>query len=136
MKKLPVAGFGINSPRSSRPHGTAFDKLRLGQCLPFVLLAPAHVVRPAHDAVSDSILEQVLSAFVEAIEATNAPASAYAAAAILAMEVNSRELHHKYREMLLKKELELKEGRNQILFTQYAPNKGVSINILVLSRWL
>jgi len=52
----------------------------------------------------DSIPEQVLSAFVEATGATNAPASAYASTAILAMEVNSRELHHKYREMLLNKD--------------------------------
>jgi|GEM_PF-6170948 hypothetical protein len=29
-------------------------------------------------------------------------------------------------------ELELKEGRNRISFTQYAPNKGVSINYFKL----
>ena len=53
---------------------------------------------------SDSIPEQVLSALIEATGATNAPASAYAAAAILAMEVSSRELHDKYRKMLLDKD--------------------------------
>jgi tetratricopeptide (TPR) repeat protein len=52
----------------------------------------------------DSIPEQVLSALIEATGATNAPASAYAAAAILAMDVNSRELHAKYRKMLLNKD--------------------------------
>jgi len=52
----------------------------------------------------DSIPQQVLSALIEATGATNAPASAYAAAAILAMDVNSRELHAKYREMLLNKD--------------------------------
>ncbi|MFC1805527.1 hypothetical protein ACFL09_00925 [Planctomycetota bacterium] len=52
----------------------------------------------------DSIPQQVLSALIEATGATNAPVSAYAAAAILAMGVNSRELHAKYREMLLNKD--------------------------------
>jgi len=52
----------------------------------------------------DSIPEQVLSALIEATGATNAPASAYAAAAILAMDVSSRELHDKYRKMLLNKD--------------------------------
>jgi hypothetical protein len=52
----------------------------------------------------DSIPEQVLSALIEATGATNAPASVYAAAAILAMEVNSRGLHAKYRKMLLNKD--------------------------------
>jgi hypothetical protein len=49
----------------------------------------------------DSIPEQVLSALIEATGATNAPASAYAAAVILSMDVSSRELHDKYRKMLL-----------------------------------
>jgi hypothetical protein len=53
---------------------------------------------------SDSIPEQVLSALIEATGATNAPASAYTAAAILAMDVSSRELHDKYRKMLLDKD--------------------------------
>jgi len=52
----------------------------------------------------ESIPEQVLSDLIEATGATNAPASAYAAAAILAMDVNSRELHANYREMLLNKD--------------------------------
>lgn len=52
----------------------------------------------------DSISQQVLSALIEATGATNAPVSAYAAAAILAIDVNSRELHAKYREMLLNKD--------------------------------
>ena len=55
----------------------------------------------------DSIPEQVLSALIEATGATgatNAPASAYAAAAILAMDVSSRELHDKYRKILLNKD--------------------------------
>jgi hypothetical protein len=52
----------------------------------------------------DSIPEQVLSALIEATGATNAPASAYATAAILAIDVSSRELHAKYRKMLLNKD--------------------------------
>ncbi|MFT6180375.1 MAG: hypothetical protein ACI9NQ_000824 [Paracoccaceae bacterium] len=48
--------------------------------------------------------QQVLSALIEATGATKAPPSAYAAAAILAIEVNSRELHAKNREMLLNKD--------------------------------
>ena len=45
--------------------------------------------------------ESVLSAFIKAAGGTDGPPSAYAAAAILAMDVNSRELHAKYRKMLL-----------------------------------
>ena len=52
----------------------------------------------------DSIPEQVLTTLIEETGATNAPASAYAAAAILAMDVSSRELHDKYRKILLNKD--------------------------------
>ena len=52
----------------------------------------------------DSIPEQVLSTLIQATGATNAPTSAYAAAAILAMDVSSRELHDKYRKILLNKD--------------------------------
>lgn len=52
----------------------------------------------------DSIPEQVLSTLIEETGATNAPASAYATAAILAMDVSSRELHDKYRKILLNKD--------------------------------
>ena len=45
--------------------------------------------------------ESVLTALIEATGGTEAPGSAYAAVAILAMDVNSRELHAKYRGMLL-----------------------------------
>ena len=43
----------------------------------------------------------VLSALIQATGASDAPATAYAAAAILAMDVNSRELHAKYRDKVL-----------------------------------
>jgi len=43
----------------------------------------------------------VLSALIKATGATDGPGSAYAAAAILAMDINSSELHAKYRQMLL-----------------------------------
>ena len=49
----------------------------------------------------DSNPQQVLFALMEE---TSSPASAYAAAAILAMDVSSRELHDKYRKMLLNKD--------------------------------
>ncbi|MDP6546072.1 MAG: hypothetical protein QGH60_18990 [Phycisphaerae bacterium] len=49
----------------------------------------------------DSNPTSVLSALVKETGRTDAPASSYAAAAILAMDVNSRELHAKYRQMLL-----------------------------------
>jgi hypothetical protein len=52
----------------------------------------------------DSNPQQVPSALVEATGASNAPAAAYAAAAILAIDVNSREQHAKYREMLLNRD--------------------------------
>jgi len=52
----------------------------------------------------DSIPEQVLSTLIQATGATNAPTSAYAVAAILAMDVSSRELHDKYRKILLNKD--------------------------------
>lgn len=52
----------------------------------------------------DSIPEQVLTTLIEETGATNAPASAYAAVAILAMDVSSRELHDKYRKILLNKD--------------------------------
>ncbi len=45
--------------------------------------------------------ESVLSELIEATGGTDAPGSAYAAAAILAMDVNSLELHAKYRQVLL-----------------------------------
>jgi hypothetical protein len=34
-----------------RPDCSAIDKLRLGQCFPFIIFATANIVRPAHDAV-------------------------------------------------------------------------------------
>jgi len=49
----------------------------------------------------DNDPKAVLSALVKETGGTDAPASAYAAAAILAMDVNSRELHAKYRQVLL-----------------------------------
>ncbi len=45
--------------------------------------------------------KSVLSVLIKETGDTDAPASAYAAAGILAMDVNDRELHAKYREMLL-----------------------------------
>ncbi len=49
----------------------------------------------------DSDPESVLSALIKATGATDAPASAYAAAAILAMDANARKLHNRYRKILL-----------------------------------
>ena len=43
----------LTSDSFSRPYRSdrsAIDELRLGQCFPFVLLATANIVRPAHDA--------------------------------------------------------------------------------------
>ena len=48
--------------------------------------------------------QSVLAAFLEAAGGAGAPASAYAAAAILAMEANERGLHSRYREILLKEQ--------------------------------
>ena len=48
--------------------------------------------------------QSVLAAFLEAAGGAGAPASAYAAAAILAMEANERGLHSRYREKLLKEQ--------------------------------
>ena len=45
--------------------------------------------------------QSVLSDLIEATGGSDAPASAHAAAAILAMDANSQELHTKYRKMLL-----------------------------------
>jgi len=49
----------------------------------------------------DSDPRLVLPAFVKATGATDAPASAYAAATILAMDANARDLHNRYRKILL-----------------------------------
>ena len=49
----------------------------------------------------DTAPQSVLSDLIEATGGTDAPASSHAAAAILAMDANSRELHDKYRKMLL-----------------------------------
>ncbi len=49
----------------------------------------------------DSDPRLVLSALIQATGASDAPASAYAAAAILAMDVNASDLHNRYREVLL-----------------------------------
>jgi tetratricopeptide (TPR) repeat protein len=45
--------------------------------------------------------EAVVSAFIKATARGDGPASAHAAAAVLAMDINSRELHAKYRQILL-----------------------------------
>jgi len=37
-------------PRPYRSDRSAIDELRLGQCFPFIILATANIVRPAHDA--------------------------------------------------------------------------------------
>ncbi len=49
----------------------------------------------------DDVGESVLPAFVEATGGTHAPASAVAAAAILALDANARDLHERYRAKLL-----------------------------------
>ena len=49
----------------------------------------------------DTVTQSVLSDLIEATGGSDAPASAHAAAAILAMDANSQELHTKYRKMLL-----------------------------------
>jgi hypothetical protein len=54
----------------------------------------------------ESIPDQVLSDFIDATGAADAPASAYAAAAMLALYVNSRDLHETYRELALAKHID------------------------------
>ena len=54
----------------------------------------------------ESIPDRVLADFIDATGAADAPASAYAAAAMLALYVNSRELHESYRELALPKHID------------------------------
>jgi len=49
----------------------------------------------------DSNPRSVLTAFVEATGAADAPVMAHAAASILAMDINARDLHDRYREIVL-----------------------------------
>ena len=67
-------------------------------------IAPHYCLAKEAFRKGNSIPEQVLSTFIEVTGGPEAPLSAYAAAAILAIDVNSRELHSKYREILLKKD--------------------------------
>ncbi|MFT5104976.1 MAG: tetratricopeptide (TPR) repeat protein [Pseudoalteromonas tetraodonis] len=57
----------------------------------------------AKDALrqSDANPKSVLSALIDATGGADAPGSAHAVAAILALDANSRELHHQHREILL-----------------------------------